>query len=74
MSSLPDPITVTYSTVNNLEIKVDIYVTENVRTVLPGIVIFHGGGLTVGSRHISPYTAITAKWLFGEIRGLVSVF
>lgn len=47
----PTPITLTYSKVKNLSIKLDAYVPPVASGTLPGIVFFHGGGLVTGSRN-----------------------
>ena len=63
MSNIPDPQTFVYSTVGNLEVKLDLYVPPNATGTLPAIVCFHGGGLTVGDRYPGP---MTATWLLGS--------
>jgi acetyl esterase/lipase len=42
--------TATYSTVDGLEIKIDIYTTAKALGKVPGVIYFHGGGLLCGSR------------------------
>lgn len=51
MASSPDPITLTYSTLDTLEIKLDAYIPPNATGELPGIIFLHGGGVVTGSRH-----------------------
>jgi len=60
MSNIPTAQTFVYSTVDKLEVKLDLYVPPNVTGSLPAIICFHGGGLTVGDRYPGP---MTATWL-----------
>lgn len=62
--SSPEPITLTYSTVGKLDIKLDAYIPPAATgsASLPGIIYFHGGGLTTGSRRDILFCA----WLLGR--------
>jgi acetyl esterase/lipase len=62
MANIPKPQTLVYSTIGNLEIKLDLYLPPNATGALPAIVFFHGGGLTVGDRHDG---TMSATWLLG---------
>lgn len=62
MSNLPEPLTLTYSAADDLEIKLDLYVPPNTNGALPAIISFHGGGLTVGSRE----DVLNEPWLCGS--------
>lgn len=53
MGNIPEPKTFTYSFVDDLEIKLDLYVPPDAQGALPAIVYFHGGALTVGNREIT---------------------
>lgn len=56
------PITLTYSTVGKLDIKLDAYIPPDASaSALPGIIYFHGGGLTTGSRR----DILFCHWLLG---------
>jgi len=59
MSSLT-PVTLTYSTVDGLDIKLDLYVPESPSGAT--VVFFHGGGLVYGGRADFYVTAGT-KWM-----------
>jgi acetyl esterase/lipase len=63
MSDAPAPLTLIYSRVDRLELKLDLYLPPNATGALPAIVSFHGGGLTVGVRHLGPMSPV---WLFGS--------
>lgn len=62
MSNEPEPQTLTYSFVDDLEIKLDLYVPSDAQGALPAIVYFHGGGLTIGNRDIKE---VHSTWLYG---------
>lgn len=57
-------IPLVYSTVNDLQIKLDLYLPSkfdhNAR--LPAIVCFHGGALTIGDRTAGP---LIGSWMIG---------
>jgi acetyl esterase/lipase len=63
MSNIPEPQTFVYSTVGNLEVKLDLYVPPNATGTLPAIICFHAGALTVGDRHMGHMNAV---WLLGS--------
>ena len=64
MGNIPEPKTFTYSFVDDLEIKLDLYVPPDVQGALPAIVYFHGGALTIGTREIILDTHAT--WICGQ--------
>lgn len=64
MSSIPEPKTLTYSFVDDLEIKLDLYVPPDAQGALPAIVYFHGGGLAIGNREIKEYHS---TWILGPL-------
>ncbi|KAF7968617.1 hypothetical protein HWV62_30009 [Athelia sp. TMB] len=55
MSNTPTPITLAYHTVDELEVKLDLYLPPSASGAIPAIVAFHGGFLTVGDRRPSPF-------------------
>jgi hypothetical protein len=64
MSNIPQAQTFVYSTVDKLEVKLDLYVPPNATGSLPAIICFHSGGLMVGDRYPGPMP--TAAWLLGS--------
>lgn len=60
MSSLPSPLTLTYSTAGKLELKLNLHLPPNATGALPAIVCFHGGYLIVGDRQPGRMSAV---WL-----------
>jgi acetyl esterase/lipase len=62
MNNFPNSRTLVYSTVDNLELKLDLHFPPNAAGALPAIVSFHGGGLTTGSRQPG---LMSPAWLLG---------
>ena len=63
MVNIPKPHTLVYSKIEDLEIKLDLYLPPNAAGALPAIIFFHGGGLTVGDRHDG---TMSTMWLLGS--------
>lgn len=58
-----DPITLVYSKVDGLELKVDIYLPPNATGSMPAIICWHGGGMVVGDR--KPRDTQITTWMIG---------
>ena len=63
MANIPEPLTLVYSKIKDLEIKLDLYLPPDATGTLPVIIFFHGGGLTVGNRQDT--TRSETRWLLG---------
>ncbi|KZP29088.1 alpha/beta-hydrolase [Athelia psychrophila] len=59
---MPSPIPLVYSTVDDLQIKLDVYLPSRIEpnAHLPAIVCFHGGALTIGDRAAGP---LIGSWM-----------
>lgn len=56
------PLTVTFSTIGSLSIKLDIYLPHTPASDVPILLWFHGGGLLQGCRtRIAPHTVLSAQ-------------
>ncbi|KAF7976402.1 hypothetical protein HWV62_6797 [Athelia sp. TMB] len=55
MSNTPTPITLAYHTVDELDVKLDLYLPPNASGAIPAIIAFHGGFLSIGDRSPSPF-------------------
>lgn len=62
MSMSSTPLTLVYSKIDDLEIKLDLYLPPQATGRLPAIVIFHGGGLTIAHRAVDDAIPV---WMIG---------
>lgn len=57
-----DSLTLVYLKVDELEVKLDLYLPPDAHGTLPAIIVLHGGFLTVGDRSPSPFVPM---WMLG---------
>ncbi|KZP13740.1 alpha/beta-hydrolase [Athelia psychrophila] len=68
-----DPVTLVYSKVDGLELKVDIYVPPNATGSMPAIICWHGGGMVIGDR--KPRDVQITTWMIemAMVKGIIYI-